>query len=215
MPCNSKGLSIRMPCSKGNFLWHIKFYWFSITTKQRTLYSFISIPALLANILASFIQEFYIYGCIGLILKVNHMAIRVIRSCQDKIRIRRNLQVEFIEDSLAFIYFTQLFLKVIGYIVCLERHFVITNIPYLHWEIITWEDVIIIYWWKLCSTNWINDICKEMLSRRIFFNHKKSGALIKLWTYTHITTTNIALARRKDKDIWAHWMIFYMGDDFC
>ena len=91
--------------------------------------SLVLVKAWDAAVLTPLVHEADVNGCVDSSLKINYVRMWVVTSSENHARIRRNLQVEAVEDALTFVDFAELFVQVLRHVECLHRVLRVTYIP--------------------------------------------------------------------------------------
>ena len=142
------------------------------------------------------------------------MGVWVVASCEDHARIWRHLQIELVENSLAFIYFTKLHIEIFCHIKGLYWLWIVPNVPNVHGEIVTREQVVIASWGKFRHSYRIYDFCEEVLAGWIFLKFNFHGVVVKLRTDAQIAEAYVAIAGGEKENVRPLWVIVHMCDDF-
>jgi hypothetical protein len=179
-----------MPSSHFNFLAHVDFWgfffgcWIGIILRNNF---FTFVCSIGSCIFSSLVHKFHIDAAICLVLDVYDMHVCIVSTSNHHAWVGWYLKIKLIKNIFRLIHLAQLFLKILCDIEELAWLSLVSNIPNLKTKIISSIDVIIVSRWKFGSRYRIDNISEEMLSRRIFLNHKFGRAFIELRRYSEIT----------------------------
>ena len=88
---------------------------------------------------------------------------------EDLARVRWDLKIEFIENTLIFVDVAKLLFKIVSDIQSLNRLLSITYVPNMHGKVVSWENVVITCRRKFSLANWLDYLCEEILSGGLGF----------------------------------------------
>ena len=84
--------------------------------RHSTHQSLVLVYALMPAVLAPFVAETHVYGCVDAPLEVQDVGVRVIGTRQYHARVGGHLEIEFVENALAFVDFAELLVEVLCYV---------------------------------------------------------------------------------------------------
>ena len=112
---------------------------------------------------------------------------------------RGYLQVEFVENTLIFIEFTQTLIKIVCHVENLHGALGVSHIPNLHCKIVARENVVIAARCKLRSCKGANNVCKKVALGTIFFLLESQRVFLDTSGLSQVADANVSLTRGVDK----------------
>ena len=140
------------------------------------------------------------------------MGCRVVATSEHHARVRRHLQVKFVENSFAFVDFAEFLVEVLSHVEGLHGLLVVPHIPNVHRKVISREQVVVTRRGKSSHADRIDDFCEEMLARGVLLELNLCRVLVELGRDSQVAQANVAFARGEEEHITTFGVVLHMCD---